>query len=168
MVLAASLPLFSGAALAQEVTVTGATITGYGNYLIGKDVKNPYPNNPSITAHVSSQLTPPTTNSDQIKLAANTSFGFGYVLSGRPANGLITLRHVRKLPPPGMPNVKTGQPDLYIETPVRATIDGKDLFVGWTFDGDEVAHTPTGPWTLQVWYGDRLLLEKSFNVVLKQ
>jgi hypothetical protein len=164
LVLLAAPLLFSANALAQQVTISGATMTWYGAYQPGKVVVTPDANTPSGNKQVQSQLTPPQKNFDQIPLAVNTSFGFGYVLHGTPANIPITIRHVRKVPPPGVTDAKTGQPSFTIATTIRVSTDRTDLFIGQNIS--DVATMPTGPWTLQVWYNDKLLLEKGF-VVLK-
>jgi Domain of unknown function (DUF3859) len=154
--------LWGGAAEAQ--TVNGANITWYGNYTPGKIKSVPDERTPGGTKDIVTGLTPPTKSTDQIAAVAPSYFGFGYVLVGSPASSLITVRHVRKIPPPGFLNEKTGQPQMVVETTVQTTIGRKDLFIGQAItDADSL---PKGPWTFQVWYGDKLLAEKSFAVAL--
>src|SRR5215469_11801162 len=90
--------LWGGAATAQ--TVNGANITWYGNYIPGKIESVKDDRTPGGTKDIVTGLTPPKTNSDQISAVAPSYFGFGYVLVGSPASSLITVRHVRKIPPP--------------------------------------------------------------------
>jgi hypothetical protein len=155
--------LWSGAAAAQ--TVSGASITWYGNYTPGKIEKVPDPGTPSGSKDIVTGLTPPSRNSDQIPAVQPSYFGFGYVLHGRPGDALITVRHIRKVPPPGFADSKTGQAVFTVETSVKTTIDRKDLFIGQAItDADSL---PKGQWTLQVWYGDKLLAEKTFTIANK-
>jgi hypothetical protein len=154
--------LWSGAASAQ--TVNGANITWYGNYTPGKIETVKDDRTPGGTKDIVTGLTPPKSSSDQIAAVAPSYFGFGYVLVGSPGSSLITVRHVRKVPPPGFLNERTGQPQMIVETTVQTTIARKDLFIGQAITDAE--SLPKGPWTFQVWYGDKLLAEKSFNIAL--
>jgi hypothetical protein len=155
--------LWSTAASAQNVTINGATIIWYGNYKPGKIETVPDPNTPSGTKDVVSDLTPPRTNGDRIVAVAPSYFGFGYRLNGRPASTVVTIRHVRKLPPPGLRNEKTGQMMRVVETSIRASSDRDDLFIGQAIT--DPSTLPIGTWTFQVFYGDQLLAEKSFDIV---
>jgi hypothetical protein len=87
----------------------------------------------------------------------------GYELIGGPANALVALKYVTKFPPPGIPDASTGQLKLVKQnTYAGLGIGRKDLFCGEYFG--EYKNPPAGTWTLQVWYDDRMLLEKSFTV----
>lgn len=151
---------WSGAAAAQNVN--GANITWYGNYTPGKIQTVPDDKTPGGTKDIVTGLTPPSSSTDQITAVAPSYFGFGYVLVGSPASSLITVRHVRKIPPPGFLNQKTGQAQMVVETTVQTTIGRKDLFIGQAIT--EPDSLPKGQWTFQVWYGNKLLAEKSFTV----
>lgn len=161
-ILFATALLWSGAATAQ--TVNGANISWYGNYTPGKIQSVPDAHTPGGTKDIVTGLTPPSSNADQINAVAPSYFGFGYVLVGSPASSLITVRHVRKIPPPGFLNEKTGQAQMVVETTVQTTIGRKDLFIGQAITDAE--SLPKGQWTFQVWYGNKLLAEKSFAVAL--
>jgi hypothetical protein len=155
--------LWNAAAIAQNASVAGATITWYGNFKPGKIETVPDAGTSPGKKDIVTKLTPPSTNSDRIIAVAPSQFGFGYVLNGRPATAVIKIRHVRKMPAPGMIDQKTGEAVLTNTTFVNASIDRKDLFIGQAINNP--ASLPIGQWTLQVWYGDKLLAEKSFTVV---
>ncbi len=161
--LVASLLLFNHQTLAQTAAVTGARMVWYGKYTVGKTTVVKDPSSVTGTKTVSSGISPPSTNIDRIRLNAETRFGFGYELIGGPANELIALKYVTKFPPPGIPDASTGQLKLVKQNTYSGLgIGRKDLFCGEYFG--EYKNPPAGTWTLQVWYGDRMLLEKSFTV----
>jgi hypothetical protein len=160
--LAVVLP-FSGEPLAQTPVVTGALMTWYGNYAPGETKLVKDPTSTAGVRRISSGILPPSTNTDRVPVDPNARFGFGYKLIGSPTSGLVSLRYVTKVPAPGVIDAKTGQRLTVLENTYRdLALDRKDLFCG-EFLGD-YKEPPRGIWSLQVWYGDRMLLEKSFNV----
>jgi hypothetical protein len=161
--LLAALLLFNHQTLAQTAVVTGARMTWYGIYTVGKTTIVKDPTSATGTKAISSGISPPSTNVDRIPLNADTHFGFGYELIGGPANALVALKYVTKFPPPGILDASTGQLKLVKQnTYAGLGIGRKDLFCGEYFG--EYKNPPAGTWTLQVWYDDRMLLEKSFTV----
>lgn len=158
-----SLLLFNRETLAQNATVTGATMTWYGVYTVGESKEVKDAESASGTRRIATGISPPRINNDRIPLAANTRFGFGYELVGRPSNAPVTLKYVFKFPPPGVRDVATGQMKLVEEaTWPNLAIGRKDLFIGRFLATEQSA--PAGAWTLQVWHDKRMLLEKSFTV----
>jgi hypothetical protein len=161
--LLASLFLFNHQSLAKTAVVTGARMTWYGNYTVGKTTIVKDPTSVTGTKSVSSGISPPSSNVDRIPLKADTRFGFGYELIGGPANELVALKYVTKFPPPGIHDASTGQLKLIKQNTYSGLgVGQKDLFCGEYFG--EYKNPPAGMWTLQVWYGERMLLEKSFTV----
>jgi hypothetical protein len=150
----------------QNVIVSGATITWYGNIVVDpKDItKVPDPGSASGFRNAMSKITPPTINSDQIRITPNGRFGLGFKLIGSPPDAIVTLTFVTKFPLPGVPNASTGQFRLVDSRTYPGQPIGSDgLFAGRSFS--DFANPPAGTWTIQVWYDNRLLVEKSFAVV---
>ena len=152
--------LLSGPSFAQ--TIFGARVTWYGIYTVAQARQDKEPASASGTKNFVTGITPPSTSSDIVRAVPGTRFGFGYQLAGQPANARITVRYVYRFPPPGVADAATGALKLMDETTYPdLDIDRKDLFIGRLL----VGKFPTGTWTLQVWYGDRMLVEKVFQVV---
>jgi len=161
--LSASLLLFNQPISAQTAVVSGARMTWYGNYAAGKTKVVKDPASVTGTKVISSAISPPSTNTDRIPLVSDARFGFGYELIGSPADALVALKYITRFPPPGVRDAATGRLKRVKENTYRDLAVGrKDLFCGEYFG--EFKDPPAGTWTLQVWYGDRMLLEKSFAV----
>ncbi len=148
-------------AFAQQAHVTGATITWYGNMTATtKTVKDP--DNATGERYIGTNSVPPTTNSDQIRLTPNTSFGFGFTLVGTPKGATVELVEAVKYPSPGMPDVSTGALKLSDQAPFTYTIGpGNNIFF---VIGADPSKWPTGVWTLQLVNGGTVLAEKSFTL----
>jgi hypothetical protein len=147
------------AAFAQ--TVTGAQMTWYGNYTVERVTEQKDSGSATGTKNVIGGIVAPAADSDVIRAVPGTRFGFGYRLIGPSSDAVATVRHVYKMPPPGIADA-TGQRKVADEsTYPDLGLDRKDLFIGRYIAGD----FPTGTWTLQLWYRDRMLAEKSFTVV---
>lgn len=136
------LVLMTGKVFAQQVT--GAEITWYGVYTAASDER-------TSEKTISRGITPPDTDNDRIPMVSGTRFGYGYKLTGSPGSAQVTLKYIIKVP---------SENDEVTYWPGLA-INRTDLFIGYIFDSS----SPTGMYILQVWYGTRLLAEKSFNVV---
>ena len=150
------------AAFAQEAAIAEARLTWYGVYRARDDsiVKDETALLGERT--VSTGIEAPKTNSDRIPAILHTRFGFGFALSGAPVGGLVRLRWVRNFPPPGLINSKTGERHRREENEIVVRAGDRDSFLGYLFDdNDELA---PGPWSFEIWQGDRELLEKTFIV----
>ena len=135
-----SVILFSGGpAVAQQGPVTGAQMKWCGVYTAAQTTKEK-------DKSVSSGIVGPKVSSDRIPMVEGTRFGMGYRLAGRPETALVTIRHIRI------------RPNETTETQIEVTINRTDLFIGTIIDAELAA----GDHTHQVWYKDRLLLEKRF------
>lgn len=147
----------------QKVVVTGARMTWFGPFTFAKETEVDEPSAATGKKDILSGIAPPAVNSDRVAFVAGAWFGFGYELIGHPSNGLVTLRYVTKIPPPGLRDAETGELKLVSESKwPNLAIGRTDLFRATSL-GD-LEGVPTGTWLLQVWYGERMLLEKSFVV----
>ena len=159
--LTALLVAFVPSAWAQNsANVTGATIDWFGVYGSEEtEIKDP---NVSTGQHyTSSNIVPPTTNSDEIILTPATRFGFGFTLTGE-GSGNVVLTQIYKYPSPGMPRGNSGR---YVSTdklPFTYAF-GSGNVMGYNV-GSDPSGWPAGTWTFQLWSGDRLLIEKIFTV----
>jgi hypothetical protein len=161
--LLATLLAFHHETAPPKVIVTGARITWYGPFTFAKETEVDEPGAATGKKDILSGVVPPSVNTDRVPFVAGTWFGFGYELIGRPSNALVTLKYVTNIPAPGLPDAATGKlTRVSVSTWPDLAIGRTDLFRATSL-GD-LQGTPTGTWTLQVWYGDRMLLEKSFIV----
>jgi len=162
-ILIVTIALGSGQALAQEVT--GATITWYGNFIATRTKIVRDETVPTGQRNTDSDVTAPAANTDRIIATAGSNFGFGYCLVGSPTDAVVTVRHVYKIPPPGIADRKTGKMVLTFGPIIQRRLNRYYLIGHGT---SQMNTFPIGLWTLQVWYGDRLLAEKTFNVVRQE
>lgn len=154
---------FSPDAIAQGVVISGARMTWYGPFTVSKGRKVTEPGGVSGVEVQATAVRPPMVNSERIAFAADAKFGFGYVLNGQPADARVKLRYVIKIPPPGAVDARSGQTKLTDEGSYPDLRLGRgDLFLGESLA--QFREPPAGPWTVQLWYEDRLLLEKTFTV----
>jgi hypothetical protein len=161
--LLAALLAFNHQSAPPKTVVTGARMTWFGSFTFAKGTEVDEPKAATGKKNILSGILPPAISSDRIPFVADTWFGFGYELTGHPPDALVTLKYVTKIPPPGLPDAVTGQMKLVSESQWPGLAIGrKDLFRATSLGSLE--DTPTGIWTLQVWYEDRMLLEKSFTV----
>jgi hypothetical protein len=89
------------------------------------------------------------------------TLGFRYKVVGSPLGARVDLRYVIRFPRQGLTNPASGKTfaSTQLDSP---TIVGGIRFEGYTFDYDW--EVETGPWTLEIWHGDRKLAEKTFMV----
>ena len=147
--------------LAQTVSVQRAKIVEYGLYDIGSNT----------TTHVEEHTQSGTATkvrkitfkkqTKNVPGTIGTSFGFRYLVKGKPKGQKINLKIINIFPAPGMTNPKTGK-NFKIEKLVFTHTIGTMPFATYTFDNDwEIIH---GDWTMQVWYNEQKLLEITFMV----
>ena len=153
------------AALAQETWITDARVTWYGVYQAGHDKVVDDKSSFTGIRTVSTGIVPPTVNSDRIPAILNSRFGFGFVLSVTPTDAgakLVKLRFVRNFPADGIADPKTGERRLREQGEYNFDISQSEYLCGYIFDrGEELV---PGQWSLEVWHGNRKLVEKSFTV----
>jgi hypothetical protein len=153
--------LFDGTALAQTATITGARITWYGPFTVGKAKRERESAN--AVSVQGSKVKPPMVNSEQVPYAADAMFGFGYELKGEPADARVKLRYVIRIPPPGAIDKASGRTKLTDEGELPNLRLGRgDLFIGESLA--DFKEPPAGPWTIELWYGERMVAQRSFAV----
>lgn len=88
-------------------------------------------------------------------------FGFEYKVIGAPSGKTVSLKSVVIYPPAGLRSPAVAQPIFRNETTSAPKIGAKH-YEGYRFD--DAWELVPGPWTIQLWYGDRKLAEKTFTV----
>jgi Domain of unknown function (DUF3859) len=88
-------------------------------------------------------------------------FGVRFIPVSKVTDATVTLRSVWRIPEPGITNPKTGL--TYVEdTAEFKAMTGSPYVRGYGFDEEwEIA---LGVWTLEIWQGDRMLLERNFTI----
>jgi hypothetical protein len=118
---------------------------------------------PAAAASKTNQLGDVVLMSDPPATTARAGIGFGvrFRTSGEPRGARATLRSVWKIPPPGIHNPNND--NTYRQSVVDfTTVIGGVHWRGYGFD--EPWEVVPGEWTLEIWQGDRKLLEKSFAI----
>ncbi len=104
------------------------------------------------------RLTPdPPANSARV----GVGFAVRFRPFGEPAGARVALRSVWKIPDPGIRNPNNGNTFRQSVADFTAVIGDLHLR-GYEFD--EPWEVVPGIWTLEIWQGDRKLLEKSFTI----
>jgi len=95
--------------------------------------------------------------------AARVGIGFGvrFRSFGARDGERAMLRSVWKIPAPGIVNPNDGKTYLESSADFPTTI-GSNHLRGYTFE--QPWEIVPGTWTLEIWQGDRKLLEKSFEI----
>jgi hypothetical protein len=154
--------LLGGAASAQTATITGVRVTWYGTFAVSTKSKRERQADNALSVQ-GSKVKPPMLNSTQVALAPDTMFGFGYELKGEPADARVKLRYVIRIPAPGALDKANGKTKLTDEGELPNLRLGRgDLFIGESLA--DFKDPPAGIWTIQLWYGERMLAEKSFTL----
>lgn len=104
----------------------------------------------------------PRSNTDQIPGRDDVRFGLSYIISGTSLKS-IRVKEVYVFPPPGMPDSVSHNPHDQYEAVDDAEV-GVPHLMGWSFQSAPAERIVIGTWRFQVWQGNQLLLEKSFNV----
>jgi len=154
-------PLLAWHAAAQTAA-TGARLTWYGIYTVETSRLEDEPNGLNSKKWRSTLRRKPETNRDRIPIG-DTRFGIGFVLTGPVTGAKMRVRAVVRFPLPGAREATSGHMRLAEEASFDWTV-GQEHFFGERFA--DFPDPPTGVWTFQLWDGDRLLLEKSFTVVM--
>jgi hypothetical protein len=147
------------AAAAQADRVDGADITQFGSYEY--KVTNTENVSGTATGTIKSVDYKFVSNTTSIAARRGVGFGFEYRVRGAPEDAKVLLRSVTIFPAGGVHDPKSGQTFLrneYIEEKPIGTL----LLKGYSLDEDR--EVVPGTWTLQVWFGDQMLAEKSFDL----
>ena len=148
---------FCQASLAQN----SARIDWYGVYTAKESKAIDDPTSPTGKRFTTTPV-PPATNAVDIPADDKTRFGFSYTVTGK-SGGRVTVKHVYRFPPPGMPDAATGNMRTGFER-TRENNIGDSVLIGWSFDGAPPERIVYGEWSLEVWQGSRKIAEKRFNV----
>lgn len=148
-----------GAACAQ--TVERVEISNAGIYRVEVDGVEPAPNS---ALGVFKTVRNPTLveRTERVAGVKGTNFGFNFQIDGAPVGGLVTLRFVTRFPPPGLRDPRTGKVLLTSENDRQHRI-GELAFRSYAFD-EEWEIVP-GTWSLEFWYGGKLVGVQKFQVV---
>ncbi len=101
------------------------------------------------------------TETPAVTAKVGVSFGVRFLTVGEPRNAPVRLHTVWKIPPPGMTNPQNGRTYHESASDVTTRI-GTGYLSGYGFDNQWEA--VLGVWLLQVWQGNRKLLEHSFTI----
>lgn len=118
---------------------------------------------PAAAGGKTNQLTDVALLSEAPADTAGVGIGFGvrFRSSGEPRGAQAMLRSVWKIPEPGIHNPANG--NTYRESVVDfTTAIGSVHWRGYGFD--QPWEVVPGTWTIEIWQGDRKLLEHSFTI----
>jgi hypothetical protein len=150
--------LFAGQATAADITAL--EIVEYGLF---RARTTGYTPSPQAVDERTNSLADVVFYSATAKVPARQGIRFGasFRVVGAPANQVVTLRSVWRIPEPGIRNPETGI--LYRESVSdTATTIGTVTMRGYTFDA--AWEIRCGDWTLEIWFGERRLLSQTFTV----
>ncbi len=151
-------PLLLQAAHAQNVS---ARVQWYGTYTVSDSKSVDDPRSPTGVRVISTPIAP-SSNTDGIPGRNDVQFGLSYVLSGNRGRD-VTVRRVFRFPGVGMPNASTGENVKAYEDTKTYGI-GESVLMGWSFIGAPPERIPLGEWALEVWVGNRKVVDKRFMV----
>jgi hypothetical protein len=118
---------------------------------------------PAAAGGKTNQLTDVQLMSEPPADSARVGIGFGvrFRSSGEPRGAQATLRSVWKIPEPGIHNPASA--NTYRQSVVDfTTAVGSVHWRGYGFD--QPWEVVPGTWTIEIWQGDRKLLEHSFTI----
>jgi hypothetical protein len=145
---------------ARAQQVDRVEIVQWGIYRTDRlgDVDNP--RSPTGTSYIAANIRLQSATTT-IPALVGLTLGFYYKAIGAPPGARVVLKYVIRFPRQGLTNPATGRTFRVAEFE-SSTVVGGLRFEGYTFDYDW--EVETGPWTLEIWHGDRRLAEKTFIV----
>jgi len=137
-----------------------ARIIDFGIYLTSVDERVPAPD--TTTGEIS-LLREPTLvqNTTRIPAIPKTSFGLRYQLDGIPVGEALAVTDV--VITPGIHEPGSDNAPAYRQSWRDVVVAGKPRYTGYTFD--YAWEAVPGPWRIEIWYGDSMLLAQDFQVV---
>ena len=144
---------------AEDATLTAVEITWFGIYTVSKPSK--ILQGPVIS---DGGIIPPTSNNDRIVLGRGIRFGFGYTLTGSPANGRVEVVSIFNYPSPGVFNEIVEKKAEHVLAFGDCEIGGKDCHVGFVVEDPK--DLPAGVWTFQLFSNKKVWAEKRFTISL--
>ena len=149
----------SVAATAQTVNVDRIQIKIYGIYEGNISKTEQTPTGIALDIVANHQLVKQTTT---VPARLGLRFDFEYLVVGTPQDAEVPLKFVTIFPKQGVRPPKANGP-VYRNESARTKRVGRESYRDYGFD-DEWELVP-GTWTIQIWYQERKLAEKSFTVV---
>ena len=159
--------LLAAPALAQDAPREAVVVSGLrieiverGIYETAPGVTRPMPNGIGENTVEAVELVRSTT---AIPARPGMSFGFEFILHGRPAGAEVALTTTVHFPPPGLSPPGMPGPVASSTVPMVLPVGtGAAIYRGYTFDEEwEVA---PGPWRFEIRAGDRILAVQSFII----
>ncbi len=141
---------------AETTTLSDATILNFGIYEknIVDEAKSPIDGSNIVFELLGNQT-------DLIPAKIKTTFGFRYVLNGKPKGAAVKIRTAYTFPT--MTNPTTGKVSIREEAWRLEPIGNKQIGIFWKFT--EPWEVLPGKWTLSLYDDQRLLIEKTFTVI---
>ncbi len=155
------LSLVPGWAAAQDVRIDRVEIVGKGTYQVvtGEVTKDASMPTGEIAAPVTYTNLEATST---IPARVGTEFGVEYRIVGEPDGADVTIRLINAYPAPGL--IDPADPKPILETEFeRIKKIGAVNYLGYGFENDW--ELVPGTWVMQIWQGDRKLVDESFTVV---
>ena len=136
-------------------------VTDYGIYTAEKSEATPKTKN---LRHYAVENVAIVSMTDTVQALPRVKFGLRYRIIGDPLDARVTVKIVVKYPPQGVVSPKTGLLHDFTYT-ITDHIGGMYSFAGYS--ADEAWELVPGVWTLQLWVGEKMYVEKSFTMVPK-
>jgi hypothetical protein len=153
----------AGDAVAQTPTVTGLTITNAGTYTAETTSAPARSGQQSPTGTVGTDVNWQfMSDSPDVLGEVGTEFGIEFRIDGTPSGEGVTLYLAIAFPPQGIRNPNTGNLMYTAKVAFPNMRIGELSILGYGLDN--AWEIVPGVWTLQIWYQNRMLAERSFTV----
>ena len=157
------LAVTAAGAVAQTPTVSGLTVTHVGSYTAVTTSAIAHSGQQSPTGTIGTDVNWHfVSDSTDIRGEVGTEFGIEFRVDGTPAGESVTLYLTLSFPPSGIRNPNTGELMRTARIAFPNMKIGDLSVLGYGFDN--AWEIVPGGWTMQVWYQDRMLVEKSFTI----
>lgn len=161
IMLSVPLLLMAACAGADGARIDRIDVIDKGIYAIETGAQSPAAGTPTgeVTAVSAARLVEATAT---IPARTGLEFGFRFIVVGAPHGAAVPLEMVTLYPEPGLREPGGAEPVRRSAVPRTKTI-GETEYTGYGFENAWEA--VPGPWTFQIWHGDRMLAEERFTVV---
>ncbi|HEY3641334.1 MAG TPA: DUF3859 domain-containing protein [Xanthobacteraceae bacterium] len=154
----ASLALLTTSPALDQVQVRSVEIVRYGIYTA--ELRSSARDNQGVQENISTNFRRADATTT-IPAQSGVRFGIEFKVIGAPANKSVSLKKVVVFPAAGLHSPAIPETLYRNETTADATV-GEITYAGYKFD-DPWELVP-GPWSIQLWYGGRMLAEQKFTV----
>jgi len=148
--------------VARAQGVAGIDVTEYGVYTADEEKSSERSSNGVLRNNLTHIRHAATTTTVQAEHGVH--FGIRYHIVGSPVGQTVQIKKVTIYPPGGVKSPKSSTPLERSEYMLTRKI-GETSYTDYSFD-DPCELVP-GSWTIQLWVGERKLVEKQFTVVDK-